>query len=361
MTDPTYAKQVIAFTFPHIGNVGANDEDVEAARRACARLPGARGGDRAVSNYRANQGFAEWMAKWGRIGIAGVDTRALTRLVRTRRAADDRDRASRGRAVRSGRAAEDWRRTGRGSRAWTWRRRSAGCRSSAGPAGSGLGAGVSSMRRRRRRSARTSSRSIMARSATSSATLVEAGARVTVVPASASFDEIMAHEPDGFFLSNGPGRPGGDGRICGAGDPGDAGDEEAAVRHLPRPPDAGARGRRQDVKDVPGPPRRQPPGQAPRRRPGRDHQHEPRLRGRARGDAGQCARDPRVAVRRLELRDRADRPPGVQRAIPPRGEPGAAGQLLSVREVRGRCECGSIVSTAAALAPATCLSTNAAC
>ena len=47
MTDPSYAKQVIAFTFPHIGNVGANDEDVEAARGACARLPGARGGDRA--------------------------------------------------------------------------------------------------------------------------------------------------------------------------------------------------------------------------------------------------------------------------------------------------------------------------
>ena len=50
--------------------------------------------------------------------------------------------------------------------------------------------------------------------------LVEAGARVTIVPAEASFDEVMAHEPDGFFLSNGPGDPAATGRICGAGDPG---------------------------------------------------------------------------------------------------------------------------------------------
>ena len=97
MTDPSYAKQVIAFTFPHIGNVGANDEDVEAGEAACARLPRARGGDRAVSNYRANQGFADWMRKWGRIGIAGVDTRALTKLVRDEGPPNDRDRAPRGR------------------------------------------------------------------------------------------------------------------------------------------------------------------------------------------------------------------------------------------------------------------------
>jgi carbamoyl-phosphate synthase small subunit len=73
---------------------------------------------------------------------------------------------------------------------------------------------------------------------------------VTVVPATASFDEIMAHEPDGFFLSNGPRRPGGDRGICDPGDPQDAGDREAAVRHLPRPPASGARGRRQDVSKM---------------------------------------------------------------------------------------------------------------
>ena len=82
MTDPSYAKQVIAFTFPHIGNVGANDEDVEAAdAHALGCL--VREVVTEPSNYRANQGFADWMRKWGRIGIAGVDTRALTKLVRS--------------------------------------------------------------------------------------------------------------------------------------------------------------------------------------------------------------------------------------------------------------------------------------
>src|SRR5260370_33196004 len=82
MTDPSYAKQFIAFPFPHIGNVGANDEDVEAAE---AHALGAivREVVTEPSNYRANQGFADWMGKWGRIGIAGVDTRALTKLVRS--------------------------------------------------------------------------------------------------------------------------------------------------------------------------------------------------------------------------------------------------------------------------------------
>src|SRR5947208_9245717 len=81
MTDPSYAKQVIAFTFPHIGNVGANDEDVEAGEaHALGCL--VREAVTEPSNYRASQGFAEWMGKWGRIGIAGVDTRALTKLVR---------------------------------------------------------------------------------------------------------------------------------------------------------------------------------------------------------------------------------------------------------------------------------------
>ena len=82
MTDPSFASQVIAFTFPHIGNVGANDEDVEASdAHAIGCL--VREVVTEPSNYRANQGFADWMRKWGRIGIAGVDTRALTKLVRT--------------------------------------------------------------------------------------------------------------------------------------------------------------------------------------------------------------------------------------------------------------------------------------
>src|SRR4029077_20058069 len=82
MTDPSYAKQVIAFTFPHIGNVGANDEDVEAGEaHALGCL--VREVVTEPSKYRSDQGFGDWMRKWGRIGMAGVDTRALTKLVRT--------------------------------------------------------------------------------------------------------------------------------------------------------------------------------------------------------------------------------------------------------------------------------------
>ena len=81
MTDPSYAQQIIAFTFPHIGNVGANDEDVEAgeahALGCLVREPVT-----APSNYRSGEDFVTWMAKRGRIGISGLDTRGLTHLVR---------------------------------------------------------------------------------------------------------------------------------------------------------------------------------------------------------------------------------------------------------------------------------------
>ena len=82
MTDPSYAKQVIAFTFPHIGNVGRERRGRGSGGSPCAGLPGPREPVTEPSNFRANQGFARLDAKWGRIGIAGVDTRALTRLVR---------------------------------------------------------------------------------------------------------------------------------------------------------------------------------------------------------------------------------------------------------------------------------------
>ena len=81
MTDPSYAKQVVAFTFPHIGNVGANPEDVEAADpHALGCL--VREDVTAPSNFRSTSDFAAWMRSNGRIGISGLDTRALTHLVR---------------------------------------------------------------------------------------------------------------------------------------------------------------------------------------------------------------------------------------------------------------------------------------
>ena len=204
MTDPSYAKQVIAFTFPHIGNVGANDEDVEAAEAhalAClVREPVTE-----PSNFRANQGFGDWMRRWGRIGIAGVDTRALTRLVREEGPPTvavahnvngdfDLDRLQK--------LAADWpglegmdlakevsrlqvERWSGGK--WQW--------------GEGYEMGGDDEFRPHVVAVDYGNKRNIFRN------LVEAGARVTVVPATASFDEIMAHEPDGFFLSNGPGDP----------------------------------------------------------------------------------------------------------------------------------------------------------
>jgi len=204
MTDPSYAKQVIAFTFPHIGNVGANDEDVEAveahALGCLVREPVT-----APSNYRAGEDFASWMRKRGRIGISGVDTRALTKLVReegpptvaiahNERGEFDLDKLQR--------MATDWpglegmdlakdvsrlqveRWTGG---KWAW--------------GKGYEIGGEGEGRPHVVAVDYGSKRNIFRN------LCEAGARVTVVPATASFDEIMAHEPDGFFLSNGPGDP----------------------------------------------------------------------------------------------------------------------------------------------------------
>jgi len=204
MTDPSYAKQVIAFTFPHIGNVGANDEDVEAGEaHALGCL--VREVVTEPSNYRANSGFADWMAKWGRIGIAGVDTRALTKLVRTEgppniAVAHRRDGQFDLDKLRQ--MAADWpglegmdlakevsrlqveRWTGG---KWHW--------------GQGYELGPQDEDRPHVVAVDYGNKRNIFR------LLVEAGARVTVVPATATFDEIMAHKPDGFFLSNGPGDP----------------------------------------------------------------------------------------------------------------------------------------------------------
>jgi carbamoyl-phosphate synthase small subunit len=204
MTDPSYAKQVIAFTFPHIGNVGANDEDVEAAdAHALGCL--VREVVTEPSNYRANYGFSDWMRKWGRIGIAGLDTRALTQLVRSEGpptiaiAYREDGQFDLGRLQQ---VAADWpglegmdlakevsrRQVERWTAGkWAW--------------GQGYEMGDGDESRPHVVAVDYGSKRNIFRN------LCEAGARVTIVPATATFDEIMAHEPDGFFLSNGPGDP----------------------------------------------------------------------------------------------------------------------------------------------------------
>ncbi|RST31009.1 carbamoyl-phosphate synthase small subunit [Sphingomonas ginkgonis] len=209
MTDPSFARQIVCFTFPHIGNVGANDEDVEAddphaigciVREAVTQ----------PSNFRAKIDFPTWMARHGRIGLAGVDTRALTRLVRKEgpptvviaHAADgrfDMDAMQRMAAEWPGLEGMDLAKDVSREQVEHW---------SGGAWDIELGYGDSPLPHAGGEPARAhvvavdygSKRNIFRN-------LVEAGARVTIVPATATFEEIMAHRPDGFFLSNGPGDP----------------------------------------------------------------------------------------------------------------------------------------------------------
>src|SRR4029079_8330874 len=85
LTDPSYAGQIITFTFPHIGNVGTNEDDIETVNMAAT--PGARGvvlqtRITAPSSYRATRHLDQWLRARGVVGLCGIDTRALTALLR---------------------------------------------------------------------------------------------------------------------------------------------------------------------------------------------------------------------------------------------------------------------------------------
>ena len=206
MTDPSYAAQIVTFTFPHIGNVGANYEDLEADNPfalGCVVREDVTG----PSNFRSRQGFAEWLRANGRIGLSGVDTRALTRKIRLEGAPN---------------GVIAYREDGRfdveallaKARAWPGLEgmdlaREVSCRQMYRWAGGkwrlGEGYEESAHDGAEHRPHVVaidygSKRNIFRN-------LAEAGARVTVLPAASTFDEVMAHKPDGIFLSNGPGDP----------------------------------------------------------------------------------------------------------------------------------------------------------
>jgi len=204
MTDPSYAAQIINFTFPHIGNVGANYEDVEADNpHALGAI--VREDVTAPSNFRAVQGFDDWMKANGRIGLSGVDTRALTRLIREKGAPN---------GVIAHRADGQFDLDALKAKAQGW----------PGLEGMDLAKQVSCAQMFRWSGGRWALGSGYAERADEEGlphvvaidygskrnifrNLADAGARVTVLPATATFDEVMAHDPDGFFLSNGPGDP----------------------------------------------------------------------------------------------------------------------------------------------------------
>ena len=206
LTDPSYAGQIITFTFPHIGNVGVNDEDIETVNMAAAS--GVRGcvlktDITEPSNYRATRGFDAWLRARGIIGIAGVDTRALTALVREKGSPNavfahrrdgsfDRERLLGDARAWPGLVGMDLAKEVTTGQSYTWDQTSWRW-------GEGYG--------RQEHPARHVvaidygiKRNILR-------ILADHGCRVTVLPATATGEEILAHKPDGVFLSNGPGDP----------------------------------------------------------------------------------------------------------------------------------------------------------
>jgi carbamoyl-phosphate synthase small subunit len=206
LTDPSYAGQIITFTFPHIGNVGVNDEDVETVNMAA--LSGVRGCVLKTditdpSNYRATRNLDAWLKARGIIGIAGVDTRALTSRIRNSGTPDaviahDRggnfDRAALVAEAKAwpGLVGMDLAKDVTTGQTYTWDETSWQ-----------WGKGYGRLERPEHHVVAIDygiKRNILR-------LLADHGCRVTVLPATATGEEILAHRPDGVFLSNGPGDP----------------------------------------------------------------------------------------------------------------------------------------------------------
>ncbi|HEU4961924.1 MAG TPA: glutamine-hydrolyzing carbamoyl-phosphate synthase small subunit [Sphingomonas sp.] len=237
MTDPSFAGQIITFTFPHIGNVGTNVEDFEADQPHALGMI-VREDVTAPSNFRSVERLDAWMKAHARIGLAGVDTRALTRRIRT-------GGAPNGVIAHSASGAFDIDLLLQMAREWpglegmdlakvvstemdygweggVWRlgfgygddgkplpfrggvgvgHVGAGVLGETSPTSNPSPEGEGLKHRPHVVAVDYGSKRNIFRN------LVKAGAKVSVVPATASFEQIMALEPDGFFLSNGPGDP----------------------------------------------------------------------------------------------------------------------------------------------------------
>lgn len=206
LTDPSYAGQIITFTFPHIGNVGTNEEDIESVNAASSS--GVRGAVMAASvtdpsNWRATRHLDAWLKARNIVGLTGIDTRALTALIREKGMpnaiiAHDPKGAFDIAALKAKAAALpsmdgldlvpmvtsaqrfDWDET-------TWK----------------LGEGYGHQDAPKYHVVAIDygvKRNILR-------LLARAGCKVTVVPATASAEDVLALKPDGVFLSNGPGDP----------------------------------------------------------------------------------------------------------------------------------------------------------
>jgi carbamoyl-phosphate synthase small subunit len=204
MTDPSFAGQIINFTFPHIGNVGANPDDIEADDPHALGMI-VREDVTEPSNFRSTEHLDAWMKKHARIGLSGIDTRALTRRIRLAGAPN-------GVIAHSAEGKFDIPLLLEMARAWpglegmdlaitVTAETHYGWEGGVWRLGFGYGPeGAEDGRPHVVALDYGSKRNIFRN-------LVQAGAKVTVLPAAATYEQIMAFNPDGFFLSNGPGDP----------------------------------------------------------------------------------------------------------------------------------------------------------
>ncbi len=202
MTDPSYAGQVVTFTFPHIGNVGVNPDDDETAEPVAEGMV-VKWDPTIPSNWRATETLADWMAKRGRIAIGGVDTRRLTRAIRQQGAphvalAHDPDGnfdtaalVEKARAF-AGLEGMDLARRVTCAQSYRWDEMRW-----AWPEGY---IKQSDAKHKVVAIDYGAKRNILR-------CLASAGCDVTVLPATATAEDVLALNPDGVFLSNGPGDP----------------------------------------------------------------------------------------------------------------------------------------------------------
>jgi len=209
VTDPSYAGQIITFTFPHIGNVGTNPEDVETTTPA-ARGMVLRAEVTEPSNWRAAQHLDSWLKARNLIAVSGIDTRALTRRIRDLGAPNgclahdpakplDPGPLAAEAAVWPGLEGMDLAREVTCRQSYEWRE-------STWTLGRGYGA-LESPSRHVVAIDYGAKRNILR-------CLTSLGCRVTVVPAETPAQEVLRRAPDGVFLSNGPGDPAATGRYA---------------------------------------------------------------------------------------------------------------------------------------------------
>jgi carbamoyl-phosphate synthase, small subunit len=203
LTDPSYARQLVTLTYPHIGNTGCNDQDDEANRVWAAGLI-VRDVPRRPSNWRSQARLQDWLAQRGVVAIAGIDTRKLTRLLRERGAQNgallaaapgempDVDKALEAARKFPGLKGMDLAKVVSTSGRYTW---------TEGQLDLDRNAFVQAERKFRVVAYDFGVKTNILRM------LAERGCEVTVVPAQTPAAEVLAMRPDGVFLSNGPGDP----------------------------------------------------------------------------------------------------------------------------------------------------------